>query len=115
MYSSEIDVPKTCLAEAGRTLVIFNACEVAAGTQVLGVTAGWAKTFLSRRFGAFIAPLWPVYDDHASRILEEIVSGAVEEKRPIGRVLQEIRQRHFRESPTYLAYLYIGDVMARFT
>jgi hypothetical protein len=114
VYASEVETPMTRLAETGRTLVFFNACEVAAGTQVLGVSAGWAKAFLARRFGAFIAPLWPVYDDHALRMLHEIVSGAIEEKKPIGRVIRDVRRRHFRESPTYLAYLYIGDVLARF-
>jgi hypothetical protein len=114
VYASEVDIDKTRLADGGRSLVFFNACEVAAGTQIVGVSAGWAKTFLARRFGAFIAPLWPVYDSSALVVLNEVVTGAVREKKPIGRVLQEMRRMHYLESPSFLAYVYIGDVMARF-
>jgi hypothetical protein len=70
------------LGEAHGTLVMFNACEVGATAQSLGATGGWADAFLSRRFGAFIAPLWAIEEEDAAQVTEELVTRLVTERAP---------------------------------
>ncbi len=114
LTSVEVRAGNNCLAEDARTLVFFNACETAAAGDSLGSVGGWAEAFVRRKYGGMIAPLWPVYDDHALRVLDEVVTAALTEKRPVAHVLRAIRKRHAAESPTYLAYVFVGDVRARF-
>ncbi len=96
------------------TFVVFNACEVGRGTRVLDTIGGWAEAFLHERFGGFVAPLWPAYDVDAEVVMREFFDGAVAGRRPLGEVMRDIRERHADESPTFLSYMYYGDVMGRF-
>jgi CHAT domain-containing protein len=93
--------------------VLFNACEVGGATDVLGGMAGWAEAFIRGRFGGFIAPLWPVQDEHALRVVEQLVEDLLEKHLTVGEALRAMREREAHVSPTYLAYVYVGDVMAR--
>jgi hypothetical protein len=95
-----------------RTVVFFNACEVGATGAALGAVGGWADAFLKRRFGGFIAPLWAVDDEDAGVVSAELLAGIVTERRPVGAVLQGIREKYGDVSPTFLSYLYYGDVTA---
>ena len=110
----EVRAPSTRLGQLHRTFVVFNACEVGRQGALLGNVGGWAETFMGRRFGGFLAPLWPVYDTDAHVVMEEFFEGVVRQRRPVATVVHEIRQAHAHESPTFLSYVYYGDVMARF-
>lgn len=102
------------LGQKSRPLVIFNACEVGTATELLGGIGGWAETFVSESFAGFIAPLWPVQDAHARNAVEQLVADLREKHLSVGEALRRLRQSEARTSPTYLSYVYVGDVMARF-
>ncbi|WP_375770982.1 CHAT domain-containing protein [Archangium gephyra] len=102
------------LGQKSRPLVIFNACEVGTATEMLGGIGGWAETFVSESFAGFIAPLWPVQDAHARNAVEQLVADLREKQLSVGEALRRLRQSEARTSPTYLSYVYVGDVMARF-
>jgi CHAT domain-containing protein len=104
---SEVILGKRC-----GTLVIFNACEVGASGSVLGSIGGWAEAFLRGGFSGFVGPLWSVYDEDALQFTRELFERVRNEKISVGQALQLIRITHRHESPTFLAYLYYGDVMA---
>jgi len=110
----EVRNRSTKLGRQHGTFVVFNACEVAGGGAVLNAIGGWAEAFLNARFGGFLAPLWPVYDDDAGDVVAEFFEHGVKNKQPIGEVVRGIRARHKDASATFLSYIYYGDVMARF-
>jgi hypothetical protein len=110
---SEAARPEVRLGAACRTLVIFNACEVGATASSLGAVGGWADALLGRRFGGFIAPLWAVEDEDASKAVAEMLEGIVKRQRPIGAVLRDMRAKYGDLSPTFFSYLYYGDVTAK--
>jgi hypothetical protein len=110
----EVRNKSTRLGRQHGTFVVFNACEVAGQGTVLNGIGGWAEAFLNARFGGFLAPLWPVFDDDASDVVAEFFEHGVKNKQPIGEVVRGIRARHKDASATFLSYIYYGDVMARF-
>jgi len=95
------------------TLVVFNACQVGATGSVLGSIGGWAEVFLRGGFSGFIGPLWSVNDDDACTVMREFFDEVVHRKHPAAQALQWIRKTYGHQSPTFLSYLYYGDVMAR--
>ena len=101
------------LGERDGPLVVFNACKVGATGESLGATGGWAEVFLRRQFRGVIAPLWAVYDEDAPIVVEELFAAIVGRRERVGQALRQIRKDHAATSPTFLAYLYYGDVMAR--
>lgn len=103
------------LGEKHRTLVIFNACEVGAVGPVLGMVGGWAEAFTRRKFGGFVAPLWPVADDDAATVISELLDAVWKKRQPVGDALRAIREKHGDRSPTFFSYLFYGDVMAQVT
>jgi hypothetical protein len=113
LHTLEVRNSRASLGRRTRPLVLFNACEVGGATDVLGGMAGWAEAFVRGRFGGFLAPLWPVQDEHALRVVEGLVEDLVEKHLTVGEALLAMRKREARVSPTYLAYIYVGDVMAR--
>lgn len=109
----EVRNSRASLGRRSRPLVLFNACEVGGATDVLGGMAGWAEAFVRGRFGGFIAPLWPVQDEHALHVVERLVEDLLVKRLTVGEALRAMREREAHVSPTYLAYVYVGDVMAR--
>ncbi|MFY0564456.1 lipase/acyltransferase domain-containing protein [Archangium lansingense] len=105
--------PTVSLGRRSRPLVLFNACEVGAATDVLGSVGGWAEAFVSERFSGFLAPLWPVQDAHARSVVKALVADLWENGLTVGEALRALREREAHTSPTYLAYVFVGDVMAR--
>jgi hypothetical protein len=101
------------LGEHYRTLVVMNAREAGATGTVLGSIGGWAEAFMNRRCGDFVAPLWALFDSDAHRVISEFylfIQGGVR----VADALQTIRKQYGQDSPTFLSYLFYGDVMARF-
>jgi len=101
------------LGERHGTVVILNACEVGATAAALGDVAGWAQAFVSRRFRAFIAPLWAIDEEDAAQVTRELLTAIVKERVPIASALRDIRAKYGGESPTYYSYLFYGDVTSR--
>jgi CHAT domain/Calcineurin-like phosphoesterase len=95
------------------TVVFLNACQVAAASSVLGSIGGWAEAFLREGFSAFIAPLWSVNDDDAKETVATFFREVVTNRRPPAEALQMVRATYGDRSPTYMSYLYYGDVMAK--
>ena len=112
LTAGEVKRPEVKLGKACRTLVFFNACDVGASGTLFGEVGGWASAFLSRQFGGFIAPLWSVEDEDAAVVADELLTGIVTQRQPIGEVLRAMRAKHGRTSPTFYSYLYYGDVTA---
>jgi CHAT domain len=110
---SEVGSANVKLGEKDRTLVIFNACEVGAVGGVLGMVGGWAEAFTRRRFGGFLAPLWPVADNDAVTVISEFLDAVWKQRKPVGDSLRAIREKYGARSPTFLSYLFYGDVAAK--
>jgi hypothetical protein len=113
LLTLEVRSPQVLLGLHSRPLVLFNACEVGASSEVLGSMGGWAEAFISQRFGGFIAPMWPVQDAHARAVAERLLADMLEKGLTVGEALRSIRASEARTSPTYLSYVYVGDVLAR--
>jgi len=111
---SQVRRQETRLGERYGTFVILNACDTGAAGSVLGDVGGWGEAFAYRRFGGFIAPLWAVFDDHAKLAIEALLEGLLVRKQPVGEALRDVRARFGEHSPTFLSYVYYGDVNARF-
>jgi CHAT domain-containing protein len=107
---------ETQLGKNRHSLVFFNACEVGASGLNLGVIGGFAEALTEDEFGAFIAPLWAVYDGDASEVLSEFLQHVLlsDKRQTFATALQNIRIEFGEQSPTFLSYTYYGDVMARF-
>ncbi|WP_395845261.1 CHAT domain-containing protein [Cystobacter fuscus] len=115
LQTLEVRNSRMLLGRKSRPLVIFNACEVGAASELLGGIGGWAEAFVSERFAGFIAPLWPVQDAHARSAVESLVADLLEKHLSVGESLRRLREREAKTSPTFLSYVYVGDVMARFS
>jgi hypothetical protein len=111
---AQIRRQETRLGENHRTFVILNACEVGAAGDVLGEVGGWAEAFAYRNFSGFIAPLWAVFDDHAKLAMESFFEAVLVHGAPVGEALRDVRATYGQYSPTFLSYVYYGDVNARF-
>lgn len=105
---------ETKLGELYHTFVILNACEVGATGDVLGEVGGWADAFAYRNFSGFIAPLWAVFDDHAKLAMQTFFEAILVNGKPVGEALRDVRASYGEYSPTFLSYVYYGDVNARF-
>jgi CHAT domain-containing protein len=112
LTSEEINIQEVRLGIKDGPLVILNACEIAAGGNFLGAAGGFAEAFTSRRFGGIIAPLWAVFDEHARNVLESIITD-IDSGEKISVAMLKVRKKFASISPTYLAYLFYGDVMTR--
>lgn len=109
----EVGTQEVRLGKRTGCLVVFNACETGATGSVLGSVGGWAQTLLERRFGGFVAPLWSIDDADAAIVGRQFFEDVLHRKLTVARALLAIRQKFGVKSPTYLAYLFYGDVMAR--
>jgi hypothetical protein len=105
---------ETRLGESYKTFVFLNACEVGAAGDALGAVGGWAEAFAYRNFSGFIAPLWAVFDDHAKLAMESFFEAVLVHGKPVGEALRDMRATYGQYSPTFLSYVYYGDVNARF-
>jgi len=100
------------LGQAGRTLVFLNACSVGQSDRTLGTPAGWPGAFLNRAFRGFVAPISKVWELDAARFAQRFVTLIWHDGLPIAQALQQLRAK--ADSATPFAYIYYGDVMARF-
>jgi hypothetical protein len=109
----EVKRDEVVLGERHGTVVFLNACEVGASGTVLGNVGGWADAFLSRKFRAFIAPLWAIDEEDGAQVTAELMDAIVTRHQPMGEALRDLRAKHGAVSPTFYSYLLYGDVTAR--
>ena len=112
LQSLLVDSSRVTLGRAGRTLVFLNACSVGQDGRALGTPAGWPAAFLNRAFRGFLAPISKVWELDAAQFAERFVALTWRDRLPIGEALQQLRAK--ADSATPFAYIYYGDVMARF-
>jgi hypothetical protein len=105
---------ETVLGKKYGTFVILNACEIGAAGDVLGEVGGWAEALAYCDFSGFIAPLWAVFDEHARLAMESFFEAIFLQGKPVGEALRDVRAAYGPHSPTFLSYVYYGDVNARF-
>ncbi len=101
---------------ANRHSVVFlNACQVGQSGLNLGVIGGFADALMSRHFGGLVAPLWSVYDDPAAACSTTFIEDVLLHGSTFAEALRKIRDQFGDSSPTFLSYLYYGDVMAAYS
>jgi hypothetical protein len=108
----EVATQEVKLGKRSGCLIIFNACKTASTGSALGGVGGWAQTVLQQRFGGFVAPLWAVEDEAAAVVGADLFEALVKRRTTVAQALLSIRQSYGARSPTYLAYLFYGDVHA---
>jgi CHAT domain-containing protein len=113
LTAREVDTSEVKLGKRSGCLVFFNACKTGSTGGLLGGVGGWAEIILRRRFGGFIAPLWAVDDDDAAAVSASLFDDLLNRKVPVSQALLSIRKKFGKRSPTYLAYLFYGDVGAK--
>lgn len=101
-------------------LYFFNACDIGQAEQIGNAVEGWGPAVLDAGAGGFIGGLWPVFDeaaaDFAARFYGEVAADLGHGGARVADVLRRVRHR-FAETgdPTYLSYIYYGDVNLRLT
>lgn len=108
----EVKRTRVQLGAAGHTLVFLNACSVGQTGRALGTPGGWPAAFLHRAFRGFLAPISRVWELDAARFAQRFVGLTWRDRVPIGEALRQLRAG--ADAATPFAYLYYGDVMARF-
>jgi GTPase Era involved in 16S rRNA processing len=101
------------LGQHRHPLVLLNACQSAG--ENLHVIGGFADALMYREFGGLIAPLFAVYDQEAMHVGLRFAREALRNGKDFASILSQIRQDYGPISPTFLSYVYYGDVTARFT
>ena len=104
-----------------RPFVFLNACQVGAGTRVLGDYAGTASSLLTAGASSVIAPLWSIDDSVAHTIATEFYRSALDappgDTVAVAEFLRRARARFTAAAiesdegagaSTYLAFQYFG-------
>jgi hypothetical protein len=102
---SDVRRPETMLGRRAGTFVLLSACGA-------GVPGGWPGAFIEREFGGCLASISGAWEQEAERFVEGFVERVFRRRVPVGKALCELRNA--LPSPAALAYVYYGDVMARF-
>lgn len=111
---NEVRRQEVQLGKKFHTFVFFNSCELGSTGPMLGGVGGWPEAFIRGKFGGFLAPLWPVYDDDAKEVTAYFFDQVLKQHETIGTALMKLRVKYGEQSPTFFSYVYFGDVMARF-
>ncbi len=98
----------------------FNACDIGQAEQIGNAVDGWGPAVLDAGAGGFIGGLWPVFDDaaadFAARFYTELSRDLDGDGAHVADVLRRVRQAFLETGdPTYLSYVYYGDVNLRLT
>lgn len=96
----------------GMSQITFRSDTPGRGSR-LGSLDGFGVEFLRSGARAFIAPLWPVYDNYAGTFARQFYELAVTGI-PLGEVLRRMREEAYRAepwNPTWACYLLFGSPM----
>lgn len=92
--------------------VFLNACQVGAGSRLLGDYGGMAEAFISGGAAGVVAPLWSIKDDLAKQIAIDFYRATLEEKLAPAEAIRRARANFVSAknpvSATYLAYQFFG-------
>jgi CHAT domain-containing protein len=99
--------------DLGRAPFVFlNACQVGAGNQILGDSAGMAAAFLAAGASGVVAPLWSVKDTLARQIAKDFYAATKAGTASPAAALRQARKGFQAEakpqSATWLAYQFFG-------
>lgn len=103
------------------SLYFFNACELGAVESQAGAVAGWAPAVLDGGAGGYIGGLWPLQDGPASAFAKHFYADLNAERGRAQRIAVADALRRARRlfydtgDPTYLAYVFYGDVNLELT
>jgi hypothetical protein len=97
-------------------LVFINACETGQLVHSIAGGAGFPFAFATIGARAIVAPLWPVDDDLARSVAEQLYTSALKPGAPpLAEILRRIRERAYVEddADTFAAYCFYGDPLAK--
>jgi hypothetical protein len=95
-----------------KPFVFLNACQIGRGGMSLTGIGGWASRFLAAGAGAFIGPLWSVYDESACTFAQTLYSELLKGN-TIGEAVRTARgEIKGAGDPTWLAYAVFAYPMA---
>ena len=106
-------------ADARHPFFFFNACDLGQAHQVASFVEGWAPAVLDVGASGYVGGLWPLDDEaaaqFAARFYQQVTRELAEGPVVVAEVLRDTRRRFFATGdPTFLAYVYYGDVNLRF-
>jgi hypothetical protein len=100
-------VPKTWVEPP---LIFFNACSMGRALEADGVLLGWPDAVLRSGASGYIGGLWPVGDLAASTFAQKFYTRVIA-RDSVAEALRKARRDFLvTGDPTYLAYVYYGDV-----
>lgn len=115
LLAAEVQREEVMLGLRSGTFVFFSACSVGLdGSRVLGSPAGWPQAFIHRGFRGFLAPISRIWEEEAALFTEAFLKEAFERRQPVGHALRNVRRQLGEQHSSCLAFMYYGDVMARF-
>jgi hypothetical protein len=100
------------LGSEHKPFVFLNACQIGRGGMSLTGIGGWASRFLAAGAGAFIGPLWSVYDQ-SSCTFAKVLYNELLRGNTIGEAVRTARREiKGAGDPTWLAYTVFAYPMA---
>jgi hypothetical protein len=102
-------------------LYFINACDVGQANRVLNFVDGWAPTVLDGGGSGFIGGLWSLSDKGAAEFAEHFYGGLRDaldrgQSASVAELVARSRREFFDSGdPTFLAYVFYGDVNLRMT
>jgi hypothetical protein len=102
-------------------LYFINACDVGRANRVLNFVDGWAPTVLDGGGSGFIGGLWSLSDKGAAEFAEHFYGGLRDaldrgQSASVAELVARSRREFFDSGdPTFLAYVFYGDVNLRMT
>jgi len=114
LKSSVVSLISQFGANGNRPIIVLNACQAGDQRQGLTTFGGFAKAFISRQAGVFVAPLWSVGDKEATLFSRELYE-ALDRGTTISEATTTAREttRQKGEDASWLAYAVYGHPHAR--
>lgn len=98
------------------SLYFFNACELGSVETQVGAAAGWAPAVLDSGAAGYIGGLWPLRDGPAAHFAKQFYTDMARtapgaKRMSVAEALRQARNLFYKTGdPTYLAYVFYGDV-----
>lgn len=102
-----------------RPFYFFNACDIGQATSVGGFVEGWGPALIGTGASGYIGGLWPLFDraaaNFSTHFYAELGPRAKDGPVFVAEILRRARRLFYETGdPTYLAYIFYGDVNLRF-
>lgn len=96
---------------SGKPVIVLNACSVGQPGEIASRVGGFTAKCLNRGCSAVLAAYWPI-SDRSAKEFSLALYAKLRAGHGIGAALQQLRVDH-ADNPTYQAYSYFGDPLAR--